>query len=440
MTALLFLGSLLVVGQPPSPTPSLASFPALSSSAFETLTGMNNPPQPLQPIDLTIDVPVRSPPPAPAAQVNGSEASSQPEGQLFMRLLQGTWYGAVLNDSRMTVTGWVDASFTASTDRHNQLPMGFNYLANNFQLEQNWVRVQRSVDESSSEPTWGFLVDSILPGSDYRFTLARGLLTQQLTADHGSPSLYGIDIVQFYTELYLPDIGRGLDLKFGRFFAQFGVESIDSVLNPFVSRSYTFIYNPFTNTGLLSTLKLTNEWSVQNGLVTGSDVFIDPAANPTYIGGVKWEPDDDHASADFEVILGSGRYNRALNLSNPEIFDLVLMRKLTNQLTWTGEGLYGFQTNAPDIGFANWFGIVNYLSYEFDHKLIANARLEFFDDVQGQRTGYKGLYEAITAGVTYKPLPCLWLRPEIRFDHNDSGPFEGHRCLLTAAFDWIVLW
>jgi hypothetical protein len=283
-------------------------------------------------------------------------------------------------------------------------------------------------------------VDAILPGSDYRFTLAKGLLDNQLTANHGSPSQYGIDPVQFYTELYLPDVGRGLDIKLGRFFALFGVESIDTVLNPFVSRSYTFLYDPFTHTGLVTTLKLSEEWSIDNGLVTGSDVFIDRAANPTYIGGIKWAPTDNHASALLEVIVGDGRYNPGQSFNNPEIFDLVLTRKLSARLTWSAEGLYGFTTNVPNIGFANWCGVVNYLSYEFDPKWLANGRLEFFDDPQGQRTGYKGVYEAITTGITYKPFPALWFRPEIRFDHNDASPFEGKSCLLTMAFDCIIRW
>jgi hypothetical protein len=318
--------------------------------------------------------------------------------------------------------------------------MGFNFQANTFQIEQNWVRIERKVDESATTPTWGFLIDTIMPGTDYRFTVARGLLSSQLTADHGSPNLYGFDPVQFYSEWYLPDVGRGLDLKLGRFFAPFGVESIDTVLNPFASRSYTFIYNPFTNTGLLSTLKLSEEWTVQNGVVTGSDVFIDRAATPTYVGSVKWEPVDEHASEEFAVILGCGRYNRAQNFNNPQIFDLVLTYKLDPKLTWTGEALYGFQTNVPGIDFANWFGVVNYLGYQFDKKWTADARFEVFDDAQGQRTGYRGVYEAVTLGATYKPLPYLWVRPEIRYDQNDSGPFEGKPNLFTAALDFIVRW
>jgi hypothetical protein len=358
-----------------------------------------------------------------------------------MRALQGTWYGAQLDDDRLRVSGWAEGAFTASTDRRDQLPMGFNYLANQFMLQQNWLRVERTIDDRATTPTWGFRSDTILPGTDYRFTLARGIFNGQLAADHGNPNLYGIDPIQFYGEAYFPRVGRGLDVKVGRFFAQYGVESNDTTQNPFVSRAYTFLYDPFTHTGLLTTLKLSDAWSVQNGLVTGSDVFIDPAANPTYIGSAKWAPPDGAASALFSVILGGGRFDRRHDFHNPEVFDLVLTRKLSDRLTWTAEGLYGFTTNVPGAGFANWFGVINYLGYQLDRRWTANARLEFFDDAQGQRTGSRGLYTGATAGVTYKPAPYLWLRPEVRYDNNaDSRPFEGKANLYTAAADVDVRW
>jgi len=357
-----------------------------------------------------------------------------------MREAQGTWAGVLLDDNKVSVSGWTEGAFTASSARRDQLPMGFNYRANDFLLQQNWVRVERAVDDKRPSRPVGSGWTPSCPG---RTTGSRspGLLDRQLTATDGGPNRYGIDPVQFYGEAYLPHVGRGLDVKAGRFFCQFGVESIDTTLNPFVSRSYTFIYNPFTHTGLLTTLKLDDAWSVQNGLVAGSDVFLDPAANPTYFGGVKWAPPDGRASALLEVILGSGRYDQGRNFHNPEILDLVLTRKLSDRLTWQPEGLYGFTTHVPDTGFADWFGAVNYLSYRLAPEWTGNARLEFFDDCQGQRTGFRGLYTAATAGVTYKPRPYLLVRPELRYDtHANARPFEDRHGVFTAAVDFVARW
>ena len=93
-----------------------------------------------------------------------------------METLQGTWYGAALYDNRLRVYGWTEGAFTASTARRDQLPMGFNYRANQFLVQQNWLRFERTVVTSgTTEPTFGFRSDWILPGSDYLFTLPRGI-------------------------------------------------------------------------------------------------------------------------------------------------------------------------------------------------------------------------------------------------------------------------
>jgi hypothetical protein len=373
--------------------------------------------------------PAEAPPPAP------------PDRWLLMKLLQGTYYGALLDGHRVRIHGWTEGSFTASTAAHDQLPMGFNFLANDFLLQQNWLRVERPTDPKATEPTFGFRFDTILPGSDYRFTIARGLFDGQLVANDGGPLLYGIDPVQMYAEAYVPNVCRGLTLRLGRFFAQYGFESIDTTQNPLASHSYCFIYDPFTHTGLLAQLQLDDAWSVQSGLVTGSDIFIDPAATPTYIGSVKWSPPRGRASVLFAVIVGDPRFDAEENFNHPQVFDVVFTCKIDERLTYVLDALYGFQTNVPDIGFANWYGTVHYLTWQLAPRLAGTARLEFFDDVQGQRTGFAGLYSSLTGGLNFRPRPDVIVRPEIRYDYNEqSRPFEGKKGLFTAAMDVVVRW
>ncbi len=374
--------------------------------------------------------PEAAPPPPPPA----------PDRWPLMLALQGTWPGWLLDGNKLQLYGWVDAAVTGSSGAHGNLPMGFNYLSNQAAVQQAWVRFERPVDPTANGPTFGFRTDTFA-GIDYRFTVARGLFDSQLTDNQGQPATYGLDPVQFYAEGYFPHVGRGLDVKVGRFFAQFGYESIDATQTPFVSRSYNFIYDPFTHTGVLTTLKLTDAWSVQNGVVTGSDVFIDPAANPTYLGSVKWAPPTGRDSVLFAVIVGKGRFDQRENFHNPEIFDVVYTHKFGDRLNYALDALYGFTTDVPDVGFANWWAAVQYLSYVLTPRLTAVGRLEFFDDIQGQRTGFAGLYVAPTAGVNFKPNKFVVLRPEVRFDYNtESRPFEGRHALATAAVDVLVRW
>jgi hypothetical protein len=159
------------------------------------------------------------------------------------------------------------------------------------------------------------------------------------------------------------------------------------------------------------------------------------------MGSVKWAPPTGPTSVLFSVILGKGRFDVRENFNNPEILDLVVVHKINSVLTWTLETLYGYQTGVPGIGFANNLAVVNYLGFQLSPRLTANGRLEFFDDFQGQRTGFPGLYTALTLGATFKVTKEIWLRPEIRYDYNgESRPFERQHGLFTATADVVVRW
>ncbi|MGH7173594.1 MAG: outer membrane beta-barrel protein, partial [Gemmataceae bacterium] len=295
----------------------------------------------------TVPAPILVPQPSagpPAAQpLPVSQAVAPPERWPLMRALQGTWMGVGLEEERMQIYGWTQANFTASTDQSSNLPYGMNYKANQFLLEQNWLRIDRAVvSTGTSEPSFGFRSDWILPGSDYFFTLPRGLFNNQLTANNGQPNLYGIDPVQFYAEAYFPTIAQGMDVKVGRFFSLFGVEQIPAVDNPLISHAYTFIYNPFTQTGIVTTTKLSNAVSVQAGLVMGNDNIAAITASPTFIGNIKWVSPDQRNSLLLNIIADRGRFDQQNNFHNPEIVDLIATHKINSSMVYTLESLYGF--------------------------------------------------------------------------------------------------
>lgn len=359
-----------------------------------------------------------------------------------MRELEGTSFGNFLECNRVQIYGWTEASFTGSSADKSNLPMGFNYLANDVAVQQNWLRIEQSVvTTGTEEPSFGFRSDTILPGTDYRFTVARGLFSDQLTAKDGQPNRYGFDPVQFYGEMYIPTIAKGLDIKVGRIFCQYGMETIDAIPNSLASHSYSFIYDPFTHTGVMGTLQLTDDWSVQLGAMAGPDVFIDPASSPYGMFSVKWAPPKGNDSVLVSGLLGSGKFDLQENFNNPNIVDLVYVHKFNDSLSYTLDALYGYQTNVPGIGQANWFSFSNYLTYKFNPRLSATARVEYFDDIDGNRTGYRGLYTATTLGLNYQATKSLILRQEVRYDiNNESTPFEGSRDLLTGMIDAILRW
>lgn len=342
--------------------------------------------------------------------------------------------------SRFSISGWTDMSFTASSANSSNLPLGFNYKANEFLLQQNWLRLDYAVDERSSSPSFGFRSDVILPGSDYRFTLARGIWNNQLTANNGNPNTYGIDPIHFYGEVYLPGIAEGMDVKVGRFSMLHGIDMNEATMNLLPSHSYTYLADPFTHTGILTTTRLTDQVTVQAGITTGSDIFFDTGDAATFVGGVKWFSNSGRTSLQFMTVLGPGRFDQAAHFDNRNLFDVVLHQRLGDRFYYSAEGLYGYQDNVPMIGTAHWFGFVQSLTYEYSKKLAPTMRLEFFDDVDGQRTGFAGLYTAATAGIYYRPKPWLTIRPEVRYDNSEGRAFEGRHGLFTATTDVIFRW
>ncbi len=274
----------------------------------------------------------------------------------LMRYLQGTYYGNLLDSSGVTVTGWASNTFTAATQTRGNLLTGFTFRPNQYLLQQNWLRIDRPVNGDTAEPTVGFRVDSILPGTDYRFTLAKGLFDSQLTANGGQPNLYGFDIPQFYADVRIPPVFDGLSVRAGRFFAPYGIDSIATVENVVGSRSYTDFYDPFTYTGVLTNLELNKAWKVQNGVVLGPDIFISPAARASYVGTAQWTP-DKRGWVRFSVLLTPGRYNVAEHVNMESYVDLVWSYRLDPSRSCGGEALFGWQSGVPGIGEATWYGL-----------------------------------------------------------------------------------
>lgn len=381
---------------------------------------------------------------------------------LLMRLLEGRPAGLFFDENGIVMKGHVDASYVASTAKGSNLPMAMNYLANQFQMEQNWLMIEKAVDTKSKEASWGFHVEGILPGSDYRFTLSNNLMDSQLRMNNGGPNTYGVDAPQFYFETYNPNVMNGLDTKVGRFYTLCNVESIDPSLNKLVSRSLTFMNNPFTHTGILTSLKLNDRWTFNNGITCGQDVFFGPAAKASYLGGLKWESESTDTNVVFNTCLTDPSFNQYLaTANNYDVFEIQLNHKINDKWYFTSDNMFSLINNwdtdasSPIYerdgvttrtfrGSANWYGLVNYLTYSFSDKLNTTSRVEFFTDLDGVRTGYQGLYTTLTQGFTYKMCDDqLWVRPEFRYDNNsiskaynnDGVPSNG---LFTFAIDFLV--
>jgi hypothetical protein len=458
MPWVLLLAACLSTAQPeqgPVDPPSQGTYARASGLPLEWLP----PPEP-----LTLQVEAPAPPKvAPAAQA--PTASAAPDRWFLMRQLQGTWPGAVLDDNRLSVSGWFQGSFTASTDALSNQPMTWNDRANEFLLQQAWVRVARRIVASgTAEPTFGFEID-VLSGSDYRFTLPRGLFNSQLLNSTGASNLYGVDPIQHYVSVNVPTLFQGVEFRLGRVYTPVcPFESLEGVTNPLLSRSYMFNFDPFTHCGLGAYITFNSEWYAILMLTNGNDIYFGTQGEELrFVGTLKWtQPGGGRNVLEFDASVGRGKLvtafpfnspttgalaNEPMGQNNLNVFDVAWTHLFSPVLTYNLCGLFGYQTNVPGIarpnnyGTATWTSVLQYLTYTLSPQWSAVLRAEAFDDFQGQRTGFTGVYLAATGALVFKPRKDVQVRQELRYDYNpESAAFEGKHQLFTAATDIIFRW
>jgi hypothetical protein len=394
----------------------------------------------------------QDPPPAPAGETAtpvpapGSEADlgGNPEPVpttrfLLEDLLYAAGLGKPLGDAGLRIYGWTQGSYTTSSTNESNAPTLFNDRADYSAMGQNWLEIVRSIDTTKSELQVGGRVALILPGYDYKYTLARGLWNDQ-------NDRYGFDSVYVYGEVFVPGVGpRGTTFRAGRWATTIGYEMIEAVATPFVTRSYNFAANPYTHTGVQATTELSANVTMYHGFVTGADVWFDPAKTLGYVGGVKWTADGGGTSVAANVFFTGEGFDASESFQHYDSYNLLVTHQLADGWTYSLDATYGRTPDTDPTGLAaggsaQWVGFANYLVRPLSETVTLNLRGEFFRDDDGLRTGTAGNYVGVTAGLQWTPTPWLWLRPFARFDRNGKGPFEGDDEMWSGGLEVIARW
>jgi hypothetical protein len=375
-----------------------------------------------------------------------------------------------LKNNRLSVRGWVSGGYTANFEdpasRFNG-PVTFNDR-DEAQLNQTYLILERTLDTDCYGWDVGGRVD-LLYGSDYRFTLARGLDAEDdFTARWNNGRFYGLAMPQAYLEMGVDQFS----VKVGHFYTIVGYEVVPAPDNFFYSHAYTMQYGePFTHTGALSTWTPNEQLSVAAGLTYGWDNFEDVYNDVSFLGGVTFTASDGNSKLALALHQGDEEQTFAAVTPNDErwIYSMVYSRSLTDRLWWVLQHDHGWQENALGQGNqAEWYGINQYLLYKIDCCWSFGTRLEWFRDDDGFRVapagdyaslgtsnnpasagGFEGNFWAVTMGLNYKPTGNLTVRPELRYDSYEgrpnalgNEPFDdgGKDQQWLAAFDVIYLY
>jgi hypothetical protein len=296
--------------------------------------------------------------------------------------------------------------------------------------------LEKTLDTSKDERQYGFVLNGIVPGTDARFSQARGLF-------NGQNGEYQFDLYQAYVQAFFPKLGpKGTSVVAGRFSTHCGYELVQAPLTPFVSKSYLFQYNPFTHSGVLATTGLTDSLSVGYGAAVGSDNFFFDTTNQfNFLGQLKWAPKDSKFSAILNCVITDPSFMADENFAQYNVYNAVLTYAATEKLTLVGDTSFSHMDDFPGVGSTTWYGGAGYAIYKWTDTIASTLRAEVFEDTDGVRTGFKGLYTEATLGVAWTPTPGVILRPSIRYDYNaDSRPFEGDKDMWTGVVELIFRW
>lgn len=322
------------------------------------------------------------------------------------------------------VGGWTAFGYTHNpahpVDRSNG-PVQFNNRANEFTVHQLGLFIEKAVDRNSQSWQLGGRFEAMF-GTDANNTQATGHWDTRLI-DSQNLRVYDIALPQAYAEVYTP-FGNGISTKIGHFYSILGYESVPSPPNLFVSHSYSMKSSPFTMTGVLSSYAVNETFSVQAGAVTGPDNLDRYAGAWSFTGGFTLENQSHSRAFTFSILDGDVDDRQPSHLT---YYYSMLRQDVTDNFHIVLQHDYGEQMNAIPGQRAQWYSVVNYLTYDLNQQWSAGLRSEWFHDGNGTRFSVvPGNYYDVSAGVNWKPKTWLTLRPELRYDKADGPrPFDG---------------
>ncbi len=326
-----------------------------------------------------------------------------------------------LQKNNLYFSGWISAGASYNTDNpdhRNNTPITFNDRNAEFQLNQVNIAIEKLVDMESEQWDFGGRLD-VLFGTDGRFTQASGLDDELISEEN--LRFYDLALPQAYLEIYAP-YGNGISAKLGHFYTIIGYEVVTAPDNFFYSHAITMQYaEPFTHTGLLINYPLNNNFTVNLGVVNGWDNFDENLSNWNFLGNIAWSSDDEDSSVVLSVI--SGDVDDVTN-ENRSMYSLVATHHFNSELHYIFQHDFGFQQQADANGEdAYWYGINQYLFYDYNDALSFGLRAEWFRDDGDSRLamGSSGSYFAVSGGLNWSPQNWIKIRPEIRYDWADSN-------------------
>jgi Putative beta-barrel porin-2, OmpL-like. bbp2/Carboxypeptidase regulatory-like domain len=404
-----------------------------------------------------------------APWIGYNNATSYPLTTALQNGPNGEWW----KKWNIQIYGWANAGFNFSTStqavggKYANAPMGYNQIPNSFQLDQVTLYIERTPDTIQTDHfDWGFRFTNLY-GLDYRFTTADGYFSQQLLHTKPDGTLgnqYGYDPVMFYIDLYFPHVAEGMILRLGRYISLPDIEAQLAPNNYTYTHSLTYTYDCYTQTGANATIKFSEHFTFQVGISPGCETAAwKPSAQWTgnTCEQFEWRGGQDNLYF-CQNSINRGRYG----YNNLAAYYATWYHKIDEKWHTATESWYQYESHTPNIFnaaaanmiilntngawcktaeeltcYAPDWSLLNYTNRQLKKKDFISFRNELFDDLRGQRTGFKGLY--IEDGISWNHWigSTIVLRPELRWEHNfDELAYDGGHRHSQFMFASDIIW
>jgi hypothetical protein len=367
--------------------------------------------------------------------------------------IYGSQHGEWLKKANVQIYGWVDLGMNISTSHdgpYANAPAAYPQEANTFTLDQYTLYIERVPDTVQTDHfDWGFRFTNLY-GFDYRFTTAKGYFSQQLLnnpkANGTVGNKTGYDPVMAYVDLYYPKVGKGMDVRIGRYISLPDIEAQLSPNNYTYTHSLTYTYDCYTQTGINATVKWSNHWTTQIGLSGGCEAApwsVAAKLTGNACLGYSWANGGDNIYVCANS-LNDGKYN----YNNLAAYYATWYHKFGESpwhMAW--ESWYQYESQTPNVNnpaaatllltnangaycnrpdeltcFAPEWATVHYLNRQVGKHDYISVRNEYLNDMKGQRTGFKTKYTTHTIAWNHWVGSTLLFRPELRYDHAYDAP------------------
>jgi Putative beta-barrel porin-2, OmpL-like. bbp2 len=407
------------------------------------------------PARRALPAPIDSPPfPSGEWQIGGTSVIGAPDTSdqyPLMAALSHTSLGQFLEENRIKLYGWTSVGGNVSSSSRSNFPESYSIYPNRVDLDQLVFNIERIPDTVQKDHLdWGFRFSPFY-GIDYHFTTGKGYFSNQLTKNN---SEYGFDPVLVYGDLYIPYIAQGMNIRVGRFLSIPDIEAQLAPDNYTFTHSLMYTVDAYTQTGVVTSTKLNNNWTVQAGITDGNDVALWAPhfdVKPTGLLGVQWISKSNKDSI-YSVVnaINDGKYS----YNNIQEYVTTWSHKFNERVHIKTEAWYMWEGDVPTSTlpasvylpgqqtiFTNEWACVNYLEIKLSPKSYLTIRNEYMNDQQGQRTGFADQYTSHTIGVAYWFTKWLGIRPELRYERAYDTPAYSlgyHKNQFMLAADLIT--